>query len=368
MSIESDLKREGIEVTSIIDNNKVNSIAKEVSTILSNSFPEHNFNLEELYISLSQIPMYRATVPKGFSEANYLYKNSSIYFNEEIPIKDLTNYAIHECVHYLQTRKDNWGNLLKLGLCDLTQFNVHGLGINEAAVQYITAKALKSPLDTVKYYGITFDTISPNCYPLVCNLISQMAYITGEYVLLDSTFNSTNDFKNTFINKTSSTTYATLEKNFDKILKVEEDLIKSTNKLENSETTNPSLNKHISYLKNSILSLFTETQNLIITSYFEKSFNEITNLEELENYRRKLYNFKPLIGILDGENFYNTFYIDMMIKLEARYNELENGYSDLEDVSLATVKTNTFFTLIQKLKKLLFKSGSEYSKVDINNK
>lgn len=368
MSIESDLKREGIEVTSILDNSKVQTIAKDVSTILTNSFPEHNFNLEELYISLSQIPMYRASVPKGFSEANYLYKNSSIYFNEEIPVKDLTSYAIHECIHYLQTRKDHWGNLLKLGLCDLTQFNVHGLGINEAAVQYATSKALNSPLDTVKYYGITFDTISPNCYPLVCNLISQMAYITGEYILLDSTFNSTNEFKTTFIKYTSREVYLTIEKNFDKILKTEEDLIKATNKLENSEVTNPSLNKYIANLKASILSLFTETQNLIITSYFEKAFNEITTIEELENYRRKLYNFKPLIGVLDGDNFYNTFYIDMMVKLENKYNEIETGYNTSTETSLVITNTNFFVTLFQKLKKLLFKSSSEYTKVDVNNK
>lgn len=368
MSIESDLKREGIEVTSILDNSKVNSIAKEVSTILTNSFPEHNFSLEELYISLSQIPMYRASVPKGFSEANYLYKNSSIYFNEEIPTSELTTYAVHECIHYLQTRKDNWGNLLKLGLCDLTQFNVHGLGINEAAVQYATSKALKAPIDTVKYYGITFDTISPTCYPLVCNLIAQMAYITGEYVLLDSTFNSTNEFKNTFIKYTSKDAYLTIEKNFDKILKAEEELIKSTNKLENSEVTNPTLNKHIATLKGTVSSLFTETQNLIITSYFEKAFNEITTIEELESYRRKLYNFKPLIGVLDGDNFYNTFYIDMMIRLEARYNEIENGYEISTEKSLTITNTNFFTTLFQKLKKILFKSGSEYTKVDVNNK
>lgn len=366
MSIESDLKREGIEVTSILDSAKINTISKEVANILTNAFPEHNFNAQELYISLSQIPMYRAAVPKGFSEANYLYKNSSIYFNEEIQIKDLTNYAIHECIHYLQTRKDNWGNLLKLGLCDLTQFNVHGLGINEAAVQFATSKALNATLDTVKYYGITFDTISPNCYPLVCNLINQMAYITGEYVLLDSTFNSTNSFKDTFIKKTSLKTYLTLEKNFDKILKIEEELIKSTSKLENLEHTDVNLNKHIANLKSSILSSYTETQNLIITSYFEKAFDNISTLEELENYRRNLYSYKPLIGILDGDNFYNTFYINMMIKLENRYNEIETGYETVAENSLVINKTNTFIKIIEKLKKLLFKSGTEYTKIDIN--
>lgn len=369
MSIESDLKREGIEVTSILDNKKTNSIARKVATILSNAFPEQNFNLEELYISLSQATMYRAIVPKGFSEANYLYKNNSIYFNEEIPINNLTKYAVHECIHYLQTQKDNWGNLLKLGLCDLTQFSVHGLGINEAAVQYITAKALNYQIDTVKYYGITFDTISPNCYPLVCNLIKQMAYITGENVLLDSTFYSTNAFKNEFVKRTSDKTYLLLEKNFDKILKVEEDLITATNKLESSDRTDNTLNKHISNLKNTILTLFTESQNLIITSYFEKAFEQIDKIEEIEEFRRKLYNYKPLIGVLDGNNFYNTFYINMMVKLEDRYANLENGYVPItpnKQLSLLFSKKETIITYFKKIKKLIYRFRTDYLKVNIN--
>lgn len=367
MSIESKLKKEGIVVTSILSSSKVNSIAKKVANILATSFPKHKFNTEELYILLSQIPMYRASVPKGFSEANYLYKNCSIYFNENIPTNELTTYAIHECIHYLQTKKDKWGNLLKLGLCDLTRFNVHGLGINEAAVQYATSVALGSTLDTVKYYGITFDTISPNCYPLVCNLIAQMAYITGEYVLLDSTFNSKNDFKNTFIKHTSTEAYDTIEKNFDKILRTEENLIKLTNELENSNQINLSLNKRIALMKKTILSLFMETQNLIITSYFERAFTQIHSIQDLEDYRKKLYNFKPLIGVLDGENFYNTFYIDMMVRLENRYNELENGLYQQPTANLVPIDKNLFSILFRKLNKLVFRPVAKYI-TNLNNR
>ena len=80
----------------------------------------------------------------------------------------------------------------------MASLKVYGLGINEAAVQLATAKALNFSEDSVKYYDINFNTISPNFYPLECNLIAQMAYITGEYTLFDSTFNSNNNFKNKF--------------------------------------------------------------------------------------------------------------------------------------------------------------------------
>ena len=243
MGIESNLRKEGIKVTEELDKIKVNTIAKNVAQKIVAAFPELDFKLGEVFIKLSQLKMYYAEVPKGFSEANYFYKNTSIYFNQEVPIEKIENYAIHECIHYLQERKDKAGFLLRLGLCDLTQYKVHGLALNEAAVQYATAKATKEPKDNVKYYGISFDTISPTCYPLICNLIAQMAYVTGEKVLFDSTFNSNNNFKETFIEKTSEDTFYTLEKNFDKILKLEEDLLKLNNKMELSDNLNSGLNK-----------------------------------------------------------------------------------------------------------------------------
>ena len=151
-------------------------------------------------------------------------------------------------------------------------------------MQYATAKATKEPKDNVKYYGISFDTISPTCYPLICNLIAQMAYVTGEKALFESTFNSNNNFKDAFIEKTSEETFYTLEKNFDKILKLEEDLLKLNNKMELSDNLNSGLNKKRLKIKNNIQSTFMESQNLIITSYFDKAFEKITNLEEVENY------------------------------------------------------------------------------------
>ena len=279
-----------------------------------------------------------------------------------LTIEKIENYAIHECIHYLQERKDKAGFLLRLGLCDLTQYKVHGLALNEAAVQYATAKATKEPKDNVKYYGISFDTISPTCYPLICNLIAQMAYVTGEKVLFDSTFNSNNKF----IEKTSEDTFYTLEKNFDKILKLEEDLLKLNNKMELSDNLNSGLNKKRLKIKNSIQSTFMESQNLIITSYFDTAFERITNLEEVENYRRSLYNYKDLVGYVDGIDTFNEYYIKTMNKLENKYNELEKGIiaedEEQEIVGLPAERRNKFQIFWQTVKKFLFKSGEEYKR------
>ena len=102
MSIKSDLKKYGIEVISKLDTLKINSIAKNISNQICQTFPQYNFNENELFIKLSRLDMYKAKMPEGMAEANYFYKNTSIYFNENIPDSELDEFALHECIHYLQ--------------------------------------------------------------------------------------------------------------------------------------------------------------------------------------------------------------------------------------------------------------------------
>lgn len=47
----------------------------------------------------------------------------------------------------------------------------------------------------------------------------------------------------------------------------------------------------IDKLKQKIKLTFLRTQNLIISSYFDKAFLNISNLEDLENYRKKIIYF-----------------------------------------------------------------------------
>ena len=83
--------------------------------------------------------------------------------------------------------------------------------------------------------------------------------------------------------------------------------------------------KKIDELKNEISLTFMRTQNLIISSFFDKQFKCISNLEELENYRKKLYNFKDYLGSCEGYTFFNDYYVEKMADLEHKYNVLENG-------------------------------------------
>ncbi len=87
------------------------------------------------------------------------------------------------------------------------------------------------PRDFVKYFGISFETISPSYYPLECCLVNQMAYITGEDVFFESTINSNDNFKKKFADATSPKTFMAIQNAFDDIFNDEESIIKLNNKI-----------------------------------------------------------------------------------------------------------------------------------------
>lgn len=361
MSIETELKKDGIEVIEKLDTLKINSIAMNVSLKLCETFPEYNLNQNELFIKLSRLNMYKAKMPEGMAEANYFYKNTSIYFNEHIQDEDLEEFAIHECIHYLQEIKDKRNYLLRMGLCDYTEFKIYGLGLNEAAVQLIASKVNKIPKEFVKYFGISFETNSPSYYPLECCLVQQLAYITGEDVLFKSTLNSTDEFKEKFASLTSPKTFMAIQNAVDDILNAEEEIIKINNRIAGIDDRNKRIDgmlKKIEELKHEISLTFMRTQNLIISSYFDKAFKEITNLEEVENYRRKLYTFKDYLGAMEGYTFFNDYYVRKMEKLEEKYNAIESGEFK-PSLQLIPKKQSKFALIIKAIKKLIFGEAKE---------
>lgn len=353
MSVESDLRKDGIEVIKKLDTLRVNTIARTVSISLCETFPNYNLNQNDIFIKLSRLDMYIAKMPEGMAEANYFYKNCSIYFNERIDNEDLEEFAIHECIHYIQEVKDKKNYLLRMGLCDYTEFKIYGLGLNEAAVQLMTSKILSIPKEYVKYFNISFEATSPTYYPLECCLVNQLAYIVGEDILFESTINSNNNFKKKMIELTSYRAFMEIQNSIDDILTAEEEIIKINNKIIQIDDRNKKVDhmlKKINSLKKDITSTFLHTQNIIISSYFDKAFHNIKNLEDVENYRRKLYNFKDYLGSTEGYTYFNDYYVDKMVDLEDKYNLLENS---INNDSLYLIKSKEskilkFFRFIRK--------------------
>ena len=150
----------------------MNNIARNISRKIIATFPELNFNETDLFIKLARIDMYTSTMPESMAEANYFYKNSSIYFKNKIDFTDLEEFAIHESIHHLQEIKNGRNKLIRMGLCSFNTLSPVGIGINEAAVQLAISKIIGIEPDFVKYYGINLKCSSPSYYPMKCHIAS----------------------------------------------------------------------------------------------------------------------------------------------------------------------------------------------------
>lgn len=121
--------------------------------------------------------------------------------------------------------------------------------------------------------------------------------------------------------------------------------------------------KKIDELKSEIMLTFMRTQNLIISSYFDKAFENISNLEEVENYRRKLYTFKDYLGCTEGYTFFNDYYVNKMEQLENKYNALENGNVE-NAIKIITKKESKIISFFKALKKLIFGEKNVTEKIN----
>ena len=323
MGTNSRLKKEGIEIVEQLDTLKVNTIAINIASKLCLAFPEHNLSKSDLFTSISRLNMFIAKMPSDSSGAKYFYKNNSIYFNQETDLDEMAKLAMHECIHFIQELKDSNNNLIKMGLYNCS-FNT-GLGINEAAVQLMASEANMCSSTSETYYNLSLNTISPNYYPLECALVNQMAYFTGTYPLFHSTLNSNDVFKNTFILNSNKRAYNAIVKNLDLLLAYENDLNYFANELQYANKVNEIklLNKLVVSKKNAITSIFFKTQNLIIESCFISEFNNIRSLNDIKDFKKKLYNFKNIMGSNESYTFYNEFYRKIMENLEAKKEQIE---------------------------------------------
>lgn len=367
MSINSILKSEGIEVLKELDARKIDTISKNIASRISLAFPEHGLSRNALFSKFCKLDMFIAKLPKDSSGAKYLFKNNSIYFNENLTLDEMADVAVHECIHFIQRTN----NKSRLGLYDYSL----GLALNEAAVQLMASEANMYKPSFEKYYNISIENvISPNYYPLECTLVNEMAYFTGTYPLYNSTLYGNDVFKNTFIKKSSEQAYKKIARNLDVLLSLENEVNYFVSELQFAEKlkTIRLLNKLIDLRKQKITLLFFKTQNLIIKDCFCSEYDNIRNIESLKEFKKRLYEFKNIIGSSDSYSFYNNFYCDMMNAVSKK-ESLFIKYEEInlfEDISpslalLDTAKTSFDFIklLTSKIKKL---SDFNRSKNDIN--
>ena len=237
--------------------------------------------------------------------------------------------------------------------------------INEAAVQLMansTVNGEENNKESVKYYGLEFDSESPNYYPIECNLVRQMTYFTGTYPLYHSAIYSDDIFKNTFIMKSSKETYSEINKSLELLVRLQENLhseISYLSKLDEKDTNSKraqNSREDIMIIKNQIAELTLETQELILSSCSNSELDLVRDLNGVKEFKDKLYNFQKYLFVTDGYNFYNEFYINMMEKLDKK-RELIEKYGALEVFNEIPEELSLLETRQEKLN--LFKVAKE---------
>jgi len=362
MGINLLLKKEGLDNIQKLDTLQINKIASYIADKLCKSFPELHLSQSALFIQISRLNMYLATMPDG-SSAKYVYGNNSIYFNENLDLSNMDITAIHECIHYLQEYKDQKGKLTKLGLYDLTQET--GLAINEAAVQLLASRTSRtSTFDTVTYYGMSFVSESPEYYPLECALLSQMMFFTGDEPLYFSTLYGSPMFKRAFINSSNENTFYEIENLFDKLLNIETDLIGLSQRLQSiSFDKSKILQMQIESKKKSITNLCLKIQNKIIENCFKRKFMKVETFDDIRDFENDLREFQDLLIISDNYDFYIKFCDKMAQDIAFKKNQIikygkvidiPKEYSNYLPVVTTTKKISKLQEIITTLKDFIW--------------
>lgn len=290
MKIEKDLRKNGIEVIRELNVEEKKKIVKDFVEKLETIFPRR-LEKESIMRKMFSCNMYFSRFSFSICTANYFYKNQSIYIDINSKSLEIDEYIIHECIHYFQDNRES-GKLNKIGLCTFSEFSVDGLALNEAMIQYITSKMLGKKSESYQFGNITVTTHSKDYYPLLCNLIEQLIYLMGEEELIDSTLFSNEKFQIHLRELCGENAFKNIAHSFDKIL----------NFINNHDLKYLSIKQ-----KEKLEQYFEEAQDTILLTYFDGIFPLLETIEEVEEYREKLLQYKTKRGEVKEYDFYEKY-------------------------------------------------------------
>ena len=346
----------GIEVIEPLQDKRIIDIVNQVSARIMTAFPDNKLNYLDIYKTLLDTPMYYARIPKGLSKANYYYKDSSIYFSDRANLDEIDEFVFHECIHRLQERRDKKGNLTRMGICEVNELTVQATALNEAAVQYVTTKAFNMPNKIINIYDIAIPSRT-EYYPIITNIISQLAFLLGEDVLIDSTINGNEEFKIDIIDNIGESEYNTIQKNLNDILRIKNEIADIHKKIQLTDMwqgTENEKNTKINQNIKAIRKIYFDTQNKIFMSYFNNILKRAENDIEVEMIKKKLQDYGTTIGTADDYGALDLFLAEFEKKAEKKIEECKNR------TALVVLKDNFVYRIIRKLKRFFIRSEKEY--------
>ena len=346
LKIEKKLKKLGIKETKEFTQEEKDLVANNVTVSLTMAFPILKSEQANILNKIQNANMFYAKTSENLPKINYIYENHKIYFDESVEIQNITDAMLHEIIHFMQDVRKKNGKLDRMGLCNFNELSLHGLGINEGAVQYVSAKALNSGVQTVKTFEIVLRTISPNYYPVLTNLIEQIVFLIGEDELVKAIILNDEEFENTFFN--------TFEENAQDIIKLFDEIInynvKNNKEIEIKKAKEQVEDKSkTDQLKN----LYIQAQDLIMRTFFEKQYKLLQTEEDVQNLSTKLENYIKLTGKIEinGQYYSNcdSFKSKFMNKLDKQLIKIHGQKSKMV---LAVVYGGRINRLLNKIKGL----------------
>ena len=329
MHINKYLKQLNIEPIKEVDIRKKCEFANRAAMVIVDRYTDIDYL--RIVDTLQHTQMYIAKIPSNLSPVNYSYLDRIMYISDNIEIDINNEYVLHEVIHRIQEYRNKKEKLIQLGLCDVMETKIKGLALNEAAIQYIVQKVLKGTIEIVDIYNMKIPTMSKNYYPILTNLIEQIAFLVGDDKLIDSTLNSNNEFKYETIDILGEDVYNSIEKSFEQILETKNLLLKDTDQ--------SIFDKNVDLIKK----VYIDTQSKIMTSYFNNQFKKIKNTEQLKDFSNKLVDYRQYIGSNEGQVLYSEFFQNMQDKMK----EKEQSYINK---ALIVVKENKFTKVYNKIK------------------
>ena len=240
----------------------------------------------------------------------------------------------------------------------VNELSVKATALNEGAIQFITGKAFNIPRKNITIYDINLPERT-EYYPIITNIVSQLAFLLGEDILIDSTINGNENFKIEIIDNIGENEYSIIEKNLNEILKLKNEIAEIQRNLQiidKWEGESNKKNKKIASKIQSIKNIYFKTQNIIYTSFFDNLLKRAENDIEVNMIKNKLLDYRNLIGTDNSNNDFNEYLIKFEKSANQKIEELKNKKA------LMIIKDNIFLKLVNKIKRLFTTSKNEYYK------
>ena len=320
----------GIIVTKKIEDKEAIKLIDSVATKLVESYPNSKLIYMNIFKTLLDTPMYYAKIPEGISKVNYYYKDSSIIFKEGMDLSIIDEYMLHEFIHKLQEKRDRHGNIVRIGICEFNLIKIKGTGLNEGAIQYIISNVIDNSDKTIDVNGIEIISKS-TYYPLLSNIINQLAVLLGEDELIDSTINGNEDFKFKIIDNIGFVEYNKIEKNMNLLLQ-------NIAKKELDET---------------IKKIYFDTQDLIYQAYFNNHIKRIENEQEIKETKNLFNTYSMITGKASDYVNFKKYEEVFLNTLKCKEQEIYNKKLPID------LRNNKIYSIIRKIKRLFKNSTNE---------